>query len=57
MVTSRRIFLKIRNVSGKFCRENQVTFYLQQHFYENRPSMRKFGKSFVQPDEAQVILQ
>jgi uncharacterized membrane protein len=58
MIISRRIPLKIRNVSGKFCTENQVThFTFNNIFVKIVPSMRQFGKSFVQPDEQQMIIQ
>jgi hypothetical protein len=55
MVTSRRILLKIRNVSGKFCRENQVTHFTFNIFMKSVPTMRQLGKSFVQPEEQQMI--
>jgi hypothetical protein len=58
MITFRRILLKIRNISGKFCRENQVTqFTFNNIFMKIVPSMRQCGKSFVQPDEQQMIKQ
>ena len=56
MITSRRILLLIKNVSDKFCRENQVThFTFNNIFMKIVPSMRQFGKSFVQPDEPQMM--
>jgi len=58
MVTSRQILFKIRYVSGKFCRENQVTHFTSNNiFMKVVLSMRQFGKSFVQPDETQIIIQ
>jgi hypothetical protein len=31
----RSILLRMKNVSGKSCRENQNTFYVRQGFFEN----------------------
>ena len=36
MVISHSFLLRMRNVSGKSCRENQNTFYAQYVFPENR---------------------
>jgi len=58
VLTSRRILLEIRNVSGKFFRENQVThFTFNNFFYENFSVYETCGKSFVQPDEQKMIIQ
>ena len=42
---------------ANFVEKNKSHILFQQHFYKDRPSMRQFGKSFVQPDEAQMIIQ
>ena len=57
VITSRRILLEIKDISGKFCSENQVThFTFNNIFMKIVPSMRQFGKSFVQPDKLQMII-
>jgi len=58
MTTFRRILLKIRNISGKFCRENQFTqFTFNNIFTKTVPSMRQCGKSFLRSDEQHMIIQ
>ena len=38
MITSRWIILRMRNISGNICTENQNTFYFQYFFSENLAS-------------------
>ena len=46
------IFLKIRNISEKFCRENQNTFYFQLIFHENRDLYEIMWKKYCRAGQA-----
>jgi len=46
---SDRIILRIGNVSGESCRENQNTFYVQELFSENRDVNELVCKNMVEP--------
>jgi len=35
LITSHSVLLRMRSILNKRCTENQNTFYVQQHFFEN----------------------
>ena len=57
MVKSRRIPLRMRNFSGRICRESQNTrFTLKIFFSENRAVCEIMWKIIVQPDRPQMTI-
>jgi len=46
------IFLRMRNVSGRKCTENQNTFYTQYIFSENRTVHKTMWKKYGRPKQA-----
>jgi len=58
MIISQRILLRIRNVSGKSCRENQNThFYVERRFPESRTFYAVLCESGVGPDRQQMAVR
>ena len=55
MTISRRILLRIRNVSERICKANQNThFVLKKYLSENRAICDKVRKNMAQPDRLQM---
>ena len=51
MIMSRGIFLRMRNVSDKICRENQNTHFMFNKFFsENRAVYEIIWKNIIEPD-------
>jgi translation initiation factor RLI1 len=57
MTISRWILLRIRNYLDKSCRENQITFYVQQLSLENRTVYEITLKNMVKPEWPQITSQ
>ena len=58
MTIPRLIFLRIRNVLGKSCRENQNThFIFNNFFFENRAVYEIMSKNKVEPVGPQMTSQ
>jgi len=55
MILSHQTLLRMRNVSGKSCRENQKTHFVQKVFF-NRANYEVMWKNMVEPDRAQVAI-
>jgi len=54
-ITSHSFHLKMRNVSDKSCRENQITHFIFGNlFLKNLDIMRKCGKNIVERDRPQM---
>jgi len=50
--------LRMRNVSDKSCRENQITHFMFNKFiFENRALYEITWKNIVQPDRPQMTIQ
>ena len=43
-------------MSDNSCRENQNTFYVQEHFPENRVVYEKMRKNMVEPERPHMTL-
>ena len=57
MTISRSIFLKMRNVSGKRCREDNDTHFKFSNFLpQNRAVYDLVWKNTVQPDRPQMTV-
>jgi hypothetical protein len=50
----RRILIRMRNISGKSCREYQGTFLIQQVFLENRVVYEIMWKNVVESDRSPI---
>jgi hypothetical protein len=58
MIVSRSIVLRISNVSGKNCRENQNTHHIfNTYFLKNRVVYQIMRKNMVQPDRPQMTMR
>jgi hypothetical protein len=54
MIISRLILLRMRNVSDKFCTENQNTHFMCNNLlYENHAAYKIMSKYMVDPDRPQ----
>jgi hypothetical protein len=49
--------LTIRNLSNKYCIENQDTFYVQKLFFEDRAVYEIMWKNVVQTDKPQMTIK
>jgi hypothetical protein len=57
MITSRTVFLRMRNVSDRRCRENQnAHFNLRNFFFKNRAIYEIIWKSMVDPGKPQMAI-
>ena len=57
LIISRSILLRMRNVSDKSCRENQLTHFVFSNFFflENR-AVYEMWKNTVQPERPQITI-
>jgi hypothetical protein len=58
LITSLSVFLRMRNVSNKSCRENQNTHFMLSNFFfkENRPIYEIVWRNIVRPVKQQLTL-
>jgi len=57
MIISRRIIHRMRNVSGKSCRENQNTHFMFHNMFPKIvPFMRQCGKNIVEWDRPRMTI-
>jgi hypothetical protein len=54
-IISRSVLLRMRNASGKRCRENRNTFYIQ-FFFEYRTVYEIMWKNIIEPDWPQMTI-
>ena len=56
-ILSRTIFLRIRNVSDKSCRENHVTHFMFSNIFSLRKSCCLMWKNVVEPGMIQLLIR
>jgi len=56
MIVSHRVFLKIRNISGRRCGENENTHFMLNKFSENCAIYEIMWKNMIQPEKEQMTI-
>jgi hypothetical protein len=55
-ILSHWIILKMRNISDKYCRENQNTYFMFNNVFPKIVSYKIMRKNAVEPDRPQMTL-
>jgi hypothetical protein len=57
MIVSHRVFLKIRNISGRRCGENENTHFMLNKFSENCAIYEIMWENMIQQEKEQMTVQ
>ena len=56
-IISRSVLLRMRNISGKICKENENTHFMLNNFFENHNVYEITRKNIVEPDGLQTTIR